>query len=338
MSDTHRQVSFDRLGGPEVLSLGRAPRRAPLAGEVELRLLAIGVTQGDAMYRRGTYLEKPALPSGIGTEACGVVEVCGPGVTAFRPGDRVSSLSTFSINRYPLYGERAVLPESALIPTPEALSDEAGAAFALAYLPMYLALVREAQLKVGEWVVLNAAAATTSLAAHQIAQLAGARTIGVVRSAAKAQALRDLGFDEVLVDGDGLAARVVEITGGGADVVLDPVLGPQAERLGAMMARRGRIIHYGALGGPTAAHSIYQLAPKFLKVMGFTIYGYSGSLVMNIPRDEEGMAEARRFVSRGVASGALRPTIAQVLPLDQVVAAHQALESGSHVGKIVLVP
>ena len=337
--ETYKLARLHALGGPEVLQIETAPIPTPGAGEVLLRMLSIGVTQGDAMYRRGTYLEKPTFPTGIGTEVCGVVEVKGAGVSNLQVSDRVSSLSTFSINRYPAYGEYAVLPATALWATPRELTDHEGAAYRLAFVSMYLALIREARLKVGEWVLLTAAASTTALAAAQIAQMAGARVIGVVRGADKAEALgKEPGFTHVLTEGPTLAQTVQEMSGGGVQVILDPVLGPASEALGGLCGRRARIVHYGALAGPAATHSIYHLAPKFLSVQGFTIYGYSGSDLMNIPRDEPGLAEAEAFVAFGVAAGALRPKVARVFKLDDVVEAHRALETGRHIGKIVLEP
>jgi NADPH:quinone reductase-like Zn-dependent oxidoreductase len=336
---SYRIVRFHRAGGPEVLQLERAERREPGRGEVSVRVLGIGMTQGDVMYRRGTYLEQPELPSGLGTEICGEVERCGEDVHAYRPGDRVSSISSFSINRYPLYGEYAVLPEFSLIRTPAQLTDTEGAAFTLAYVPMYLALLKEARLQAGDWLVLNAAGATTSLAACQIAKLAGARVIGIVRSDEKRERLRGKGFDELLVWSERIAEEVREVTGRGADVVMDPVLGDTCQALSAMAGWRARIIHYGSLSGnPVATHSALQMVPKFLTIKGFTIYGYSGSQVMGLARDAVAMQQAAAFLEYGFDSGALRPLIAATYPLEQIVRAHAALEAGLHVGKLVVLP
>lgn len=331
-------VRFAELGGPEVLRLESVSLPPPADGEVLLKVLGIGMTQGDVMYRRGAYLEQPELPSGLGTEICGEAIACGPGVGSIGVGDRVSSISSFSINRYPIYGEYALLPEFSLIRTPQAFSDVEGAGFSLAYMPMYLALVREANLQPGEWLVLNAAAATTSLAACQIARRLGARVIGIARNPDKVAQLEGLGFDHALLWQDEVSDEVNEITGGGANVVLDPVLGEDCSVLGDMGAFRARIIHYGALGSPIATHSIYNLAPKFLTVKGFTIYGYSGSQVMGLQRDEAAMNEAQAFLEAAVIDGHVKPLIAGTYPLAEIVVAHEALETGGHVGKLVVIP
>lgn len=337
--DSYKIVRLHETGGPEVLKLETASLREPQAGEVAIKVLGIGMTQGDAMYRLGTYLEKPEFPSGLGTEVCGEVIAVGEGVTRWKVGDRASSLSSMSINRYPIYGEYALLPEFSLIKTPTGFSDVEGSGFSLAFVPMYFALIKEAQVKAGEWVLLNAAAATTSMAACQIAKLAGADVIGVVRNPAKAEQLKELGFDHVLVWGDDIVEQVMAITGKGVDVVLDPVMGDVCEKLSEMCGWRARILHYGALSGSAlATHSIYQMAPKYLTIKGFTIYGYSGSQAMNLPRNNEAMVEAEAFLERGVAAGNIKPLIANTYSLDQIVEAHQALQGGDHIGKLVVIP
>lgn len=335
-------VRFHETGGPEVLRLERASLAEPQGSEVAIKILAIGMTQGDAMYRSGTYLEKPIFPSGLGTEVCGAVIATGSDAHRFAIGDRVSSLSSMSLNKYPLYGDYALIPEKSLVKTPTSLSDEEGAGFSLAYVPMYLALFREAKIKAGDWLVLNAAAATTSIAACQMAKLAGAQVIGLVRSEAKRRALLESEFCpyDAVIDttvGD-FVNEVLEITGAGADIILNPVGGDISRHLGAMCRWRARIVHYGALGGPEFTHSIYDLAPKFLSVSGFTIYGYSGSEVMGLERDERAIAEAEKFLEFAFAKGRLRPIISERFALSDIVDAHRALARGDQMGKLIVYP
>ncbi len=334
----YRIVRFHQLGGPEVLRIEKATHRPLRTGEVRIQVLSLGMAQGDAMYREGTYLEQPKLPSGLGTEACGRIIEVGPNTPGWAIDDRVSVHSSHSKNDYPLYGEYAVLPVTSIVRAPAGMSDLEAGAFSLAYIPMYLALKREARVRAGETVVMNAAGATTSLAACQIARICGARPFGIVRTAEKAAMLASEGYEKVFVWDDHIVEQVKDATGGGADIVLDPVLGPGTERLSEFARWRARIVHYGALQGPVATHSIYQLAPKFLTVMGFTIYGYSGSAVMGIPRDEAAIAEAMGFIETGANTGAIRPRVCKVYGLDDIVAAHEDLRRGAHVGKIMVTP
>jgi len=338
--EDYKIVRFHEAGGPEVLKLERTSLRRPGAGEVALKVLAIGMAQGDAMYRSGTYLEKPDFPSGLGTEICGEIIAVGDGVTKWKVGDRVSSLSSMSINKYPIYGEYALLPEFSILRTPSGFSNEEGASFSLAFVPFYFALKIEANLQVGNWVVLNAAAATTSMAAAQIAKMSGARVIGLLRSedADKVEFLKSQAFDHVLINDDQTVDTVNTLTGGGAHIILDPVCGPDSERLSEMARWRATIIHYGALAGPVAHHSMYQMAPKFLTIKGFTIYGYTGSMVMGLERDERAIDEVMDFLEYGVSTGALKPVVAKTYALDDIVQAHLDLQSGAHSGKLVVLP
>jgi len=338
MSTSFKTVRFHETGGPEVLRIETAELRTPGVGEVAIKVKSLGMAQGDAMYREGTYLEQPDLPSGLGTEACGEIVEVGANAGDWKVGDRISVHSSHSKNRYPLYGEYAVLPISSIVAAPKGLNDIEAGAFSLSYIPMYLALVREAHLKVGDVVLLNAAGANTSLAAANIARMAGAKVIGLVRSQRKADMLKGQAFDHVFVTDDTIVDQVRDVSNGGVNIVLDPVLGPDSEKLSDMCRMRGRIIHYGALQGPIAQHSIYNLAPKFLTVSGFTIYGYSGSQVMGIPRNEAAINEAMRFIEAGVDSGALKIRIAKEYALDDIVRAHQDMKAGDQVGKIVVTP
>lgn len=338
MSSSYRIVRFHELGGPEVLRVETTPPRALQTGEVRIKVLSLGMTQGDAMYREGTYLEQPKLPSGLGTEACGRIIEIGPDTPGWAIDDRVSVHSSHSKNNYPLYAEYAVLPVTSIVRAPAGMSDLEAGGFSLAYIPMYLALKREAGIREGEAVVMNAAGATTSLAACQIARAFGAKPFGIVRSAEKAAMLSGEGYEKVFVWDDDIGEKVKDATSGGADIILDPVLGPGSEKLSEFARMRARIVHYGALQSPLATHSIYQLAPKFLKVMGFTIYGYSGSAVMGIPRDDKAIAEAMHFIEAGVDNGKIRPKIHKTYGLNDIVAAHEELRSGAHVGKIIVTP
>jgi NADPH:quinone reductase-like Zn-dependent oxidoreductase len=115
-------VRFHQVGGPEVLKLDELPAPLPGKGEVRIKVEAIGLNRAEVMFRKGEYIENPTLPSGLGYEASGIVEEVGSAVTEFKPGDRVSSIPSFSMRQYNTYGEVALLPASALVKYPENLS------------------------------------------------------------------------------------------------------------------------------------------------------------------------------------------------------------------------
>jgi len=127
-------VRFHQVGGPEVLKLEELPAPKPQKGEVLIRVDAIGLNRAESMFRSGQYLYQPIFPAGLGYEASGTVEEVGPGVTGLKPGDRVSSVPSFSLLEYGTYGEVALLPARALARYPENLNPVEGASIWMQYL------------------------------------------------------------------------------------------------------------------------------------------------------------------------------------------------------------
>ncbi|MCU1313850.1 MAG: oxidoreductase, zinc-binding dehydrogenase family, partial [Acidobacteriaceae bacterium] len=134
-------VRFHQLGGPEVLRFEEQPSRQPGPGEVRLRVQAVGLNRAEALYMRGFYFEKPELPSGVGYEAAGIVEAVGPDVDSTWIGRRVSTVPGFSMNRYSVLGEEAIVPASVIAAYPEKLSPAEGAAIWMQYLTAWGGLV-----------------------------------------------------------------------------------------------------------------------------------------------------------------------------------------------------
>src|SRR6516162_172297 len=120
-------IRFHEVGGPEVLEIEELPAPTPRKGEVRLKVEAIGLNRAEVMFRQGRYLEQPEFPAGLGYEASGTVEEVGPGVTGLKPGDRVSSIPSFSLRKYGTYGEVALLPVHAAAKYPENLNPVEGA-------------------------------------------------------------------------------------------------------------------------------------------------------------------------------------------------------------------
>ena len=123
-----RAIRFHRFGGPEVLRFEDVPDRQPEAGEGALAVEAVGLNRAESMYFHGRYMEQPELPSGLGYEAEGRITAVGPGVDAALVGTRTGTVPGFSMNRYPVLAERAVVPQSVLAPIPDSYSAIEGAA------------------------------------------------------------------------------------------------------------------------------------------------------------------------------------------------------------------
>lgn len=325
-----RTVRFHALGGPEVLQIDELELYEPGAGEVCIRVEAIGLNRAEAAFRAGQYLEQPALPSGLGYEAAGVIEALGPGVEGFRAGDAVCVLPAFSMRRYGVYAERAIVPAGALIARRADLPAIEAAALWMAALTAYGGLIDIGRLGRGDAVLITAPSSSVGLAAIQIARAVGAVPIAVTRSADKVEALRGQGAAHVIVNRhEGLDDAVSRVT---ADVrvVFDPVAGPGVAELARTLAPGGTLVLYGNLSG--CAHE--TPFPFFEAVgKGLSLRGY---LVFELLRDPARLAAARAFVERALDLGTLRPVIDRVFEFQEIVEAHRHLESNAQVGKVVV--
>lgn len=325
-----RIVRFHQLGGPEVLRIEEVAIAPPARGEVQIRIRALGLNRAEALMRRGSYIETPALPSGLGLEAAGLVEAVGEAVGDFAPGDAVSIVPPISMARWPAYAELATFPAELVVKHPPALGFETAAAVWMQYLTAYGALIDIAKLARGEFVVISAASSSVGLAAIQIANRVGAIPIAVTRTSAKAQALRDAGSAHVIASTEeNLQSSLEQIAGqDGVRVVLDPVGGPAFTPLTAAMAHGGILIEYGGLSPEPTPFPLFTVLSKSLILRGYRVH--------EIVRDPARLAAAKAFILDGLADGALKPIIARTFPFEEIVAAHRFLESNVQFGKIVV--
>jgi NADPH2:quinone reductase len=325
-----RTVLFHELGGPEVLRVESVPEPMPGPGEVRLRVQAIGVNRADALFRRGDYTQKPELPSRIGYDAVGVIDALGPGVEGLRVGACAATVPAFLMTRHGVYADLAVVPAHAIVPWPDTLGAEQAAALWTAWLTVWGGMVKQGEVRPDDWVLLTAAASSVGLAAIQTARAEGARTIATTRNEAKREALLAAGADHVIVTArEDVAARVLAITENhGADVLFDAVAGPGFETLAGAMAKGGRLVLYGYLGGMKTPLPLIPMLRKALTVRAHSIF--------HTTSDAAAMAEAVQYVVRGVDRGAFAPSVDRVFSLDDIVAAHRYLEGNEQVGKVIV--
>lgn len=323
-------VRFHATGEADVLKLEDLPLAEPGDGEVRLKVKAIGLNRAEVMFRRGQYLENPEFPSRLGYEAAGIVDAVGPGAGDVRIGDRVSTIPSFAMGKYGVYGESAIVPAYAVAAYPDTLSAVEGAAIWMQYLTAFGALIEFGQLQADARVLITAASSSVGLAAIQITRAAGALAIATTRGADKRQFLLDAGADQVVVtDEEDLVERVMSLTAGqGADILFDPVAGPLVAKLADAAAPGATLFEYGAL---SLAPTPFPLFPALAK--GLTLRGYT---LFEIVRDPERLARGKQYVYAGLESGALKPLIDRTFALDAIVAAHQYMESNQQKGKIVV--
>ncbi len=224
-----------------------------------------------------------------------------------------------------------MLPASDVWAAPESLTDAEASGLTVAYQTAWFALHRRAALEPGEWLLVHAAAGGVGLAAVQLGAAAGARVIGVVGSAAKAQAVKDAGAELVIVRGtDDIIGSVKAATAGhGADVVFDPVGGEAFDASTKCIAFEGRIVVIGFAGG-----TIQTLPAGHVLVKNYAVLGLHWGLYPSVRPDLIDVARAE--LTRLADSGVVRPVVDRVVPFGQAPAALTALASGTTIGRVVI--
>lgn len=329
-TSTAKIVRFHQTGEADVLQLEDLPLPEPKAGEVRIRVKAIGLNRAEVMFRMGRYLAQPQLPSLIGYEASGTVEAVGPDVDPGLMGKIVSTVPAFPADKYGVYGEVAIVPVSAIAEYPQALSFEQGTSIWMQYLTAYGALIAQGNLAKGEFVLITAASSSVGIAAIEIAKAEGAISIATTRTSQKKAELLACGADHVIMtEEEDLAARVQEITGGkGARIAFDPVGGKGLEAIAAAASESGIIFEYGALAAEPTPFPLFAALSKHLTVKGYTLF--------EVVADPEMFAKAKRYVFERLQSGVFKPRIDKTFPLSQIVEAHRYMESNAQIGKIVV--
>ena len=327
---TAKIVRFHRTGGPEVLQLDELPLPEPAAGEVRLRVKAIGLNRAEVLFRMGRYLVQPILPSKIVYEASGTVEAAGPDVDPSWIGKTVSTVPAFLASAYGVYGEVAIVPVSAIAEYPGRLSYEEGTSIWMQYLTAYGALIHQGRLAKGDFVLITAASSSVGIAAIELARAEGAIAIATTRTSKKKAELLALGAAHVIAtEEEDLAARVDEITSGqGARIVFDPIAGKGLAALAAAAAPHGVIFEYGALAAGPTPFPLLSVLGKQLTIKGYMLFELVG--------DPAAFPVARQYVYDHLASGAFKPRIARTFPLAEIVEAHRYMESNEQIGKIVV--
>lgn len=327
-----RVIRFHECGAPEVLKIEDLEVGEPGPGELRIAIEAIGLNRAEAAFRSGHYIEPAKLPARIGYEAAGVVKAIGSGVAGFSVGEPVCIIPEFSMNRYGVYGEEAIVPASAVVKRPEGVSSVEAAAIWMAYLTAYGALVDICQLGHGDPVLITAASSSVGLAAIQIANSIGAIPIAVTRTAAKREGLMAAGAAHVIVtESQDLVEETKRITENrGARAAFDPIAGLGVTALATALRPQGTVILYGNLSGQ-AHQTVFPFGPAVGK--GLSLRGY---LVFEIIHDKERFARAEAFIRDGIKKGQLKPKIAKVFKFDEMVEAHRYLEGNQQLGKIVV--
>lgn len=322
-----KAVVCEAFGGPEVLALREVPDPPPPGpGELKVRIEARGVQYVDVLMLAGKYQFRPEPPFIPGNEGAGEVVAVGPGVTQFKPGDRV--MSRQRLGAFAQFGNSKAEDCDAI---PAALSLDQAAGFRNAYHTAYHALLQRGRLKPGEWVLIHGAAGGIGLPAIQIAKLYGAQVIATASTDEKRSVCLEEGADHAIGYQGGFRDRVMDLTGGrGVDIIYDPVNGTTFEESLRCLTWGGRILILGFLGGAPALARTNYLLIKGIEAIGVRIGG------LNEAHPEIAAANLKTLVELA-GQGKLKPRIWRRFPLERAADAVQALIDRAVIGKAVLV-
>ncbi|HMJ32960.1 MAG TPA: NADPH:quinone oxidoreductase family protein [Baekduia sp.] len=282
-----------------------------------------GVSFPEVLQTRGEYQIKPPLPFIPGSEVGGTVRSA-PAGAAVQAGDRVAAFCMLGG-----FAEVAVAPEFLTFKLPDALDFAQGAALILNYHTAYFALKLRGRLAAGETVLVHGAAGGVGTAALQVAKGLGARTIAVVSSDEKEQVARDAGADEVVRSDAAWKDEVKELSGGGVDLVLDPVGGDRFTDSIRSLREEGRVVVVGFTGGSIPEVKVNRLLLNNTEVIGA---GW-GAYMMSKPDMNREIGAA---VDELIAGGAVRPIVSRRFPLDRAAEALKTIDGRGALGKVVL--
>lgn len=322
-----KAVRFHKTGGPEVLVHEDVEVGEPGEGQARIRNKAIGLNFIDTYHRSGLY--PLPLPSGIGLEACGVVEAVGKGVSNVRAGDRVAHAG----GPPGAYAEVRLIPADRLVKVPEGISDQQAAAMMLKGLTVWYLIRRVYRVEKGETVLFHAAAGGVGLIACQWLKALGVSVIGTVGSDEKAAIARAHGCEHTIVyTREKFVDRVNEITGGRkVPVVFDSV--GKDTFMGSLdcLKPRGLLAVFGNGSGPVAAFDLNLLAAKG------SLYVTRPTLMTYTARREDLEAGAKELFDV-VKSGKVKIEINQTHALKDAALAHRNLEGRKTTGSTVFLP
>jgi NADPH2:quinone reductase len=318
-------VRVHALGGPEALRVETLEVPAPAAGELQIRHKAIGINYIDVYHRTGVYPIK--LPAVIGSEAAGVVEAVGPGVSGFKPGDRIAYAPVIGA-----YCEARNLPADRAVPLPHDISDEQAAGMMLKGLTARALLRRAYPVKKGDTVLVQAAAGGVGLILCQWAKSLGATVIGTVGSAEKAALATAHGCDHaILYRQTDFVAAVSDLTRGeGVQAVFDAVGKDTFVKSIRCLAPLGTVVSFGQASGNVEPLDILLLREK-------GAYVTRCSMAIHVAKRDDLLASAKDLFDT-VRSGAVKIEIRRRYALADATQAHRDLEARVTEGSSILVP
>jgi NADPH2:quinone reductase len=319
-----KAIHVAEFGGPEVLKLNEIPTPKPEAGQVLIKVHAVGVNPYDTYMRSGTYAIKPSLPYTPGSDAAGVVEAVGAGVKKLKPGDRVYTAKTIT----GAYAEYTLTLEAQAQKLPDNISCEQGAGVWVPYGTAYHAIHHEAKVRASETVLVHGASGGVGSAAVQILHGMGARVFGTASSGAGQDLVKREGAAQVFNHAKpGYTDEIMKATDGrGVDVILEMLANVNLGNDLKLLAQYGRVIIIGNRGDVTI--NARDLMARRSSARGFTLWALT----------ESETADVHAGLYAGLANGTLTPIVGKKIPLAEAARAHKEVLTPGASGQIVLIP
>lgn len=319
-----KAILVQEFGAPEVLKIAEVPALKPGAGQVVVRVKAVGVNPADTYMRSGAYAIKPPLPYTPGSDGAGVVEAVGEGVAKVKPGDRVYLARTVSGT----YAEYALALEAQVHPLPDRVSFAQGAGVFVPYGTAYRALHQVAHARGGETLLVHGASGGVGIASVQMARAMGMIVIGTAGTEKGLDLIKREGAHHALNHRDaGYREELLKVTGGrGVNLILEMLANVNLGADLKMLAPRGRVVVIGSRGDVT-------ITPRDIMAREASVHGF---VLWNISNDEA--AEIHGGIIAGLENGTLRPVVGKELPLADAPRAHKEVMEPGAFGKIVLIP
>jgi NADPH:quinone reductase len=320
-----KAIQVQKLGGPEVLELTDMPMPEPKAGQVRLRVQAVGLNFADILNVNGEYLTRARTPFVPGMEMAGVIDALGEGVTGLEPGQLVAALGPGA------FAEYAVVHAAAVFPIPANLNAREAAALPVSFYTAFFALRTLGQAKTGETVLIEAGAGALGTATIQLAKEMGLKIIALASNEEKLELTRSLGADHAFLNTGDYRDLVLEATGGkGVDIMCSIVGGPGFQDRLTMMASRGRVMVIG-----NASRESANLTPTALMTKNVSVIGV---WLTPLVSDAAAMLEASQFIGPLIASGKVKPIVGRAFKLEDAGEAFTFMLSRQNTGKVVIEP
>jgi NADPH2:quinone reductase len=327
LPDRMQVVEISRPGGPEVLKIATRPLPRLKAGDVLLRVSAAGINRPDCFQRAGLYPPPPGASDLPGLEVAGTVVACAENAGQWKPGDTVCALTPGGG-----YAQYCSAPAGHCLPLPRGWTPIEAASLPETTFTVWINVFERARLAPGETLLVQGGASGIGVTAVQIARAMGQRVLATAGSAEKCAACEALGADRAInYRTEDFVEAVTTLTSGkGVDVILDMVAGDYVPRELKILADDGRLSIIALLGGSRAEVDFKEVLFRRLIITGSALRSRTDAFKTAVA------AELRRRVWPLIEEGKIRPVIFKVFPLADAAGAHALMESGSHIGKIVL--